>query len=74
MSNQALHRIDDIRDGVVSEDSIEKLKQYLSDALDNINTELGDVRERIRENQKELQEKREMVEDLKMTENHIVRN
>ena len=65
MSNQALHRIDDIRDGVVSEDSIEKLKQYLSDALDNINTELGDVRERIRENQKELQEKREMVEDLK---------
>ena len=65
VSNQALHRIDDIRDGVVSEDSIEKLKQYLSDALDNINTELGDVRERIRENQKELQEKREMVEDLK---------
>ena len=55
VSNQALHRIDDIRDGVVSEDSIEKLKQYLSDALDNINTELGDVRERIRENQKELQ-------------------
>ncbi len=26
VSNQALHRIDDIRDGVVSEDSIEKLK------------------------------------------------
>ena len=56
----------------MSEDSIEKLKQYLSDALDNINTELGDVRERIRENQKELQEKREMVEDLK--NDHIVRN
>ena len=65
VSNQALHQIDDIRQGVVTETSIEKLKQYLSDALDNINTELGDVRERSRENQKELQEKHDMIEDLK---------
>ena len=65
VSNQALHQIDDIRQGVVTETSIEKLKQYLNDALDNINIELSEVRERIRENQKELQEKKEMVEDLK---------
>ena len=65
VSNQALHQIDDIRQGVVTETSIEKLKHYLSDALDNINTELGDVRERSRENQKELQEKHDMIEDLK---------
>ena len=64
VTNQALYLIDDIREGDFTKDSIEKLKKYLSDALDSINEELDEIRARIRQNRAELKEKQEMVEDL----------
>ncbi len=65
VSNPALQCLEEVLDGGVSRDSLEKLQKGIQNALELIGEELADLNERIRETGKELKEKKEMVEDLK---------
>ena len=65
VTNQALYLIEDVREGKVEKDTIEKLKQYLSESLDSIEEESEELRGRIRQNRADLEEKQAMVEDLR---------
>lgn len=60
--------------GEVTSSNMEKLKKGIQAAMELIEEELADLNERIRETAKELKEKQEMVEDLKMTVSRIVRS
>ncbi len=65
VSNPALQLIDEIQYGTATAGQIDKLKEYLNEALDNINEELDEVNARVGESARELKEKQEMVEDLR---------
>lgn len=65
VSNPTLQCIEDILRGDVSAECIEKLKRGIENALEMINEELGELKDSIRSTKKDLDEKREMAEDLK---------
>lgn len=65
VSNPALQCMEDILHGEVSVSSIERLKKGIEAALEMIDEELGELKDSIRVTKKELDEKKEMAEDLK---------
>ncbi len=65
VSNPALQLIDEIQNGTATAAQIEKLKQYLGEALSNINEELDEINARIAQTSADLKEKRDMAEDLR---------
>ena len=65
VSNPTLQALDDVVNGEVSIQAIEKLKKGIQNTLEMIGEELDDLNDTIRSTTKELNEKREMVEDLK---------
>ena len=65
VSNPTLQCIEELLDGDVSEQSVDKARKGLKTALELIDEELEDLGASIRETRRELQEKKEMVEDLK---------
>ena len=65
VSNPTLQCIEDILQGGVSAACLEKLKRGIENALEMIDEELGELKESIRAAKKDLDEKREMAQDLK---------
>ena len=65
ISNPTLHLIESFRKGEVTEEACAKLHSQLTEARENIDRDLQDLNERRRNLSAELEEKREIVEDLK---------
>lgn len=65
MSNPALQCLEEIIEGDVSEQVLDKLRGGIQSALEMIGEELADLNDNIRSTAKELDEKKEMAEDLK---------
>lgn len=65
ISNPTLQCMEEIMEGDVSEEALDKLRGGLKGALEMIREELVDLNESIRSTAKELNEKKEMAEDLK---------
>ncbi len=65
ISNPTLQAMEDLLEGQVTEEGIEKIKKGFSLAMESIEEELSDLGVSIREKTKDLKEKKEMVEDLK---------
>lgn len=65
ISNPTLHTIEEVADGNITEEILEKLKKHLEDTLENIEEELQDLQDNIRKTRKVLDEKKEIIEDLK---------
>ena len=65
ISNPTLHTIEEVSDGNINEEILEKLKKQLKDTLDSIDEELQGLQENVRKTGKILAEKREIIEDLK---------
>ena len=65
MSNPALQCLEEIIEGDVSEQVLDKLWGGIQSALEMIGEELADLNDNIRSTAKELDEKKEMAEDLK---------
>ena len=65
LSNPALQTMEEIENGDLTDDLLERLKKYLKDTLENVEEEISDLEENIRKTRKELKEKKEIVDDLK---------
>lgn len=65
ISNPTLQRLEEILEGEVTADSLDKLRGGIQNALEMIGDELADLNDSIRKTTKDLSEKKEMVEDLK---------
>lgn len=65
VSNPTLQCLEDVLNGEVSAQVLEKLKRGIQSTLEIIGEELVDLNESIRATTRELNEKKEMVEDLK---------
>lgn len=65
ISNPVLQCLEEILEGQVSAAALDKLRAGLQNALETIGEELVDLNDSIRSTTKELNEKREMAEDLK---------
>lgn len=65
VSNPTLQCLEEVLAGEVTETSLEKLQRGIRNALELIDDELTELKDRIRETTKELKEKKDMAEDLK---------
>ena len=70
LSNSLLHRMDEIAEGNVTQENVEKLKSELKETFKAIDEELTDLKEKYREKSKLYGEKQEILEDLKKDKKH----
>lgn len=64
VSNRALHLIQDICGGEITEMACRELRTHLNSALDNITNELSELHLSIHETEKNIREKQDAVDDL----------
>lgn len=64
VSNRALHLIQDICGGEITENACRELRTHLNSALDNITNELSELHLSIHETEKNILEKQDAVDDL----------
>lgn len=62
LSNPALQTMEEIENGNLTDDLLERLKKYLKETLENVEEEISDLEENIRKTRKELKEKKEIVD------------
>lgn len=70
LSNALLHRMEEVVEGKLSRENIEKLKKELKEAFRAIDEDLADLKEKYREKSKLYKQKLEILDDLKKDKKH----
>lgn len=70
LSNPLLHRLDEIAEGKVTEENVQKIKNGLKETFESITEELTDLNDAYKAKSKIYGEKQEILEDLRKDKKH----